>query len=175
MNLPTVIRRCAGLVLLGSVVSTGVVRPAQGQEVLRNPARQARLAEVFSGLEANREVQLVTTQSFIESALLRGVDGGAVELTWKGEPLSVGLDQVRSVAVKKGHPIQGTLWGIGTGVLLGTVGGYLIVPFNCGSTEECERLGHDGAVRWGTVFGVTGAVAGFVIGRYNLTWRPIFP
>lgn len=136
---------------------------------------QERLQALFAQVSPAEHVQVVTPLIFVEDAEFVAVGRSVVELNQAGTPVSVELADIRSVSVRAGHSLQGALWGAGSGVLVGAVSGMMAASFTCVTPEACSSAEKEGALRWGTLFGVVGAATGFVIGRYNVYWKPIFP
>ena len=136
---------------------------------------QERLHALFSELSPNRHVQVVTPGLLVEDGEVRALSTSVVELSQDGTPVSVDLDDIRAVSVRSGHSIQGMLWGLGAGLLVGSVSGLMVASFNCQTPVGCNSAEKEGAVRWGGVLGVLGGATGFMIGRHDVYWRPVFP
>jgi hypothetical protein len=162
-------------VIAAALLSSGAT-PGAAQEVpVVMVTSQERLHALFSQLSPNRHVQVVTPGLFVEDGEFLGLGTSVVELSQGGAPVSVELDEIRAVSLRSGHSIQGMLWGLGAGLLVGSVSGLMVGSFNCQTPAGCNSAEKEGAVRWGSVFGVIGGAAGFMIGRHNVYWRPVFP
>jgi hypothetical protein len=147
---------------------------AQTPEGSRSSALE-RLTALFSDLPSTQAVQIVTPRFLLENAYVEGLSQGFVELTQDGTEVSLDLTEVRTVSVRDNHWLQGALWGGSVGALVGGLAGMMVSSFNCTTAASCNDAEQAGAVRWATVFGVGGAVGGFVIGRYSFYWKPVFP
>lgn len=169
MKMPTAATRVLGTALLATAMIAASSETVAGQ--LPGP----RLVEIFSDMSPQRDVQIVTPLLFLEDARFSRLGDDFVEVTTAGTTIPVDLDQIRAVSLKNAHPVQGTLWGIGVGALVGGMSGLMISAFRCKPTQQCDEVERNGLVRWGTISAITGGVAGFVIGRYTLTWQPVFP
>ncbi len=137
--------------------------------------REARLNQLFSQMSVDTGVRVITPRLFIDHGAFRSVTPEAVRIEYGGEVLPVELGDIRSVEVEGRHPIQGMLWGLGSGLLVGSVGGMLLGSFYCTDPFDCEREERRGAYIGGAALGATGAIGGFLIGKYQISWRPIFP
>ena len=85
------------------------------------------------------------------------------------------LEEIRAVSVRSAHTVQGSLWGLGSGLLVGSVGGLLVGSFGCKSPTECVDSERDGAI-WGAIIvGGLSTAAGFLLGRRDVYWKPVFP
>ncbi|MBT8487720.1 MAG: hypothetical protein KJO65_02720 [Gemmatimonadetes bacterium] len=137
--------------------------------------REARLNQLFSQMSVDTGVRVITPQLFIDRGAFRSITPQAVRIEYGGEVLPVELGDIRSVEVEGRHPIQGMLWGLGSGLLVGSVGGMLIGSFYCTDPFDCVSDERKGAYIGGAALGAAGAIGGFVIGKYQISWRPIFP
>lgn len=136
---------------------------------------EARLTGIFSGMSQDTRIRLTTPMLFIEEGAFRGLEDDVVDVRYGDGLVPVELRDIRSLQVEERHPIQGALWGLGVGALVGSVGGLMYGSFGCQTPEGCEQRGREGALRWGVAFGTAGAIGGFLIGRYRVSWRPAFP
>ena len=152
----------------------GAVVGAEAQSVPMSAADQ-RLAEIFSGLGPDDPVRVGTPSFFVEDALVGSMGADYVELRQDGTTVDIGFLDIRSVSVQKSHWLQGTLWGAGAGILVGSVAGLMIASFDCTTPDGCGDAEREGVIRWGTVLGVGGALGGFLIGRRSLYWSTVFP
>jgi len=143
--------------------------------VAAQPASNARLTEIFSGLGPGVPIQVVTPSFFVEEAFVTSVGVGEVELTQGGTSLDIGFGDIRGVSVQSTHWLQGTLWGLGAGILVGGVSGLMWASFTCTSPAGCVNAERDGMITGATILGGTGAVAGFLFGKRSFYWRPVFP
>ena len=134
-----------------------------------------RLEALFGSLSFDQPVRVATPSTFVEATGIRTVAGDHVELTHVGGSVDVGFADIRNVAVRDSHWLQGTLWGAGAGVLVGGVTGLLIGSFDCQTPTGCTDEERSGMVTWAAVLGGAGAIGGFVIGRHSFYWQPIFP
>jgi hypothetical protein len=163
------------LTLLG-VTAAMIAPPAgAGQSPGEGSTSRDRLIELFSGISAESDIQIATPSLFIEEAAFQGLRGPAVRLRRDGETVPVPLDDIRSVAVKRSHALQGSLWGGGAGILVGAVAGMMIGSFGCISEVGCTQTEKEGALRWGIAGGLLGTVTGYLFGRRSVYWHPIFP
>lgn len=138
-------------------------------------AAETRLAALFSDFGPDVQIQIVTPAFFVEDASVESVGSGYVELRQGETTVPIDLMDIRAVSIRSNHQIQGAIWGGAAGVLVGGVAGMMVASFGCRTVSGCNQLERDGAIRWATVFGVGGAVGGFVIGRYSFHWQPVFP
>jgi hypothetical protein len=138
---------------------------------------EERLRTLFGGLSHDETIQLVTPEILVENAKLVSLEPATVELRQigTGVPISVDLAAIRGVSVQRRHWLQGTIWGIGGGVLAGSVFGLMIGSFNCTTVDGCGDDERRGAVIWGTTLGIVGGGIGFTLGRRDVYWYPIFP
>ena len=157
-------------VAIGLLVLPGLVAAQPGGE-----AREARLNQLFSQMSVDTGVRVVTPALFIDHGSFQGIGPEAVQIEYGGRVLPVELGDIRSVEVEGRHPIKGMLWGLGSGLLVGSVGGMLLGSFYCTDPFECEQDERRGAFIGGATLGAAGAIGGFVIGKYQVSWRPIFP
>lgn len=136
---------------------------------------EERLRLLFGELSPNVEVQIVTPLFFVERASVERVDASSVQVTQGGTTVPLDLIDIRAVSVASNHQWQGALWGFGAGVLVGSITGMMVGSFDCMTASGCNESERRGAIRWGSVFGLGGAAAGFAIGRSTIYWRPVFP
>jgi len=136
---------------------------------------QQRLVSLFSGLSPNQDVQIVASTMFIEQGEFREVRPDVVEVSSAGETVPVDLNDIRSVSLRSGHGLKGALWGLGSGLLAGSVSGLMIASFDCRSPAGCDYQERQGAIRGGILMGVTGAITGYLLGRADAYWKPVFP
>ncbi len=134
-----------------------------------------RLNLLFSGLSVGQDVQIATSRVLLEESEFRSLGEGYVEVVAQGALTTVDLNEIRSLSVKSGHALQGALWGLGSGILVGGVVGGLVSSFDCKTPSGCTSSERRGAVLWGSIMGLSGATAGFVIGKHSVNWTPIFP
>lgn len=156
------------LLLLGVVPLAGQAPPGSYEE---------RLRVLFGRMPETETIQLVTPEVLVENAHVVSLEPTTVELRQLGTglPISVDLTAIRGVSVQRKHWLQGTLWGLGGGVLAGSVFGLMIGSFNCTTVDGCNSSERDGALFWGSAIGVVGAGIGFTLGRRDIYWKPIFP
>jgi len=165
-----------GLLLGAALFVLMLPRPAQLMaQTVQGSRPNERLVAVLSGLSPSQEVQIVTPRYLIDDAIFVGLRPGYLDVTQDGTPVPLDLTEVRAVSVRANHALQGTLWGAAAGILIGGVTGMMVASFDCTTASSCNETEQAGAVRWATVFGVGGAVGGFVFGRYSVYWKPIFP
>ncbi|MDH3272667.1 MAG: hypothetical protein OEN56_15120 [Gemmatimonadota bacterium] len=157
-----------GLAGMGLFASASSAQPDPGE-------RSNRLLELFSRMAPNTGVRVTTPVLFIAEGTFRELGEDLVVIGYQGEVVPVYLDEIRTLQVEGRHPIQGTLWGLGAGILVGSVAGMMVASFDCRTPTGCQNSERAGAIRWGTVFGTAGAIGGFVIGRYTISWKRIFP
>ena len=148
----------------------GSVAQAEAQSVA-----DLRLTEIFSGLGADDPVRVSTPSFFVEHAFVGSLGTDYVELRQEGTTVDIGFRDIRSVSVQKSHWLQGTLWGAGAGILVGSIAGLMVASFDCTTPDGCGDAEREGMIRWGTVLGVGGALGGFLIGRRSLYWSTVFP
>ena len=160
------LRRCA--LAIAAMCAASVPAAAQ-------TASEARLSEIFPGIGPNAPLQVVTPSFFVENAYVEGVGDRSVALTQDGTTVDVPFSDIRGVSTRDNHWLQGTLWGAAAGALIGGVTGLMYASFTCSSQDVCEENERKGTVRGAILLGGTGAIAGFVIGRYSFYWRPVFP
>lgn len=161
--------------VFGVTLALIATAPVTAQDLTARPDAGARLVALFSGLSPERPVQIVTPLLFLQEAHFERLGADFVEVTQEGSTIPVDLSQIRAVSLKNGHPLQGTLWGVGVGALVGSMTGLMLTSFHCSPIEPCDEKERAGFFRWGMVGGLGGGLAGFVIGRYTLTWSPVFP
>lgn len=138
---------------------------------------EERLQTLIGGLPVGENIQVITPQIFLEDARLVSLEGSMVELEQigTGVPIVVDLAAIRGVSLQRRHWLQGTVWGVGSGLLAGSVFGLMIGSFNCNSVDRCSEDERAGAVRWGTTLALVGGGIGFTLGRRDTYWYPIFP
>ncbi|MDA0328777.1 MAG: hypothetical protein O2958_07190 [Gemmatimonadetes bacterium] len=167
------IRIPACLVMLLAGLSLLWPTDLSGQD--RSELSQQRLVDLFSSLSPSQRVQIVTPVAFLDEAGYLSVSQDSVEVSWQGATVPVSLDHIRVVSVQSGHALQGTLWGAGTGLLVGSVAGMLIGSFSCTTVQGCNDAERRGLIRLGGALGLTGGALGFFFGRRSLYWKPVFP
>lgn len=159
------------LALLAIAGSPGVTAQAANE----GTPSEERLRELFAQLSPRDDLQLTTPVLFIERATIESVTPRSVLVLTDGEPRTVNLEEIRAVSVRSAHTVQGSLWGLGSGLLVGSVGGLLVGSFGCKSPTECVNSERDGAI-WGAVIvGGLSTVTGFLLGRRDVYWKPVFP
>ena len=138
---------------------------------------EERLRALFTEMPARETLQLITPELIVDNARFVSLEPSTVELRQLGTgvPISIDLTAIRGVAVERRHWLQGTLWGLGGGLLAGSMFGLMIGSFECDSVEVCRSSERRGAVRWGMALGVVGGGVGFALGRRDVYWKPIFP
>ncbi len=154
-------------VLLTLLLAAG---PVAAQSTL-----DARLADIFSGLDSAVPVQVVTPSFFVEDAYVMSVGNRSVGLEQDGTSVDIPFPDIRGVSVRDTHWLQGSLWGVGVGALVGGVGGLLWASFRCTDLIDCQTEERNGMVQGAVLLGSVGAIGGFVIGRNSFYWRPVFP
>ena len=166
--------RCAvfWLLVLGALFPL----PVHGQDGASAPAAAAeRLSGVLAAVENGSLVRVTTASYQLEDAQIDGVGDGAVTLSNEDLSIDVPFADIRGVAVRDSHWLQGTLWGAASGAVLGSVVGVMIGSWGCVTPAECTDGENRGGVVGGILGGAAGGLGGFVIGRHSLYWRPIFP
>ncbi len=138
---------------------------------------EIRLRALFAGMTVNETVYVVTPEVLVDHARFVSLESSTVELRQEGTgvPISVDLTAIRGVAVQRTHWLQGALWGLGGGLLAGSMFGLMIGSFECDTVELCKVREREGAVRWGTALGLVGGGIGFTFGRRAVYWKSIFP
>ena len=159
-------------VALCSVVAGGEAAAQAGPG-----SNEARLRALFGGMPVAESVQLVTPELLVEDAEFVSLGTSTVELRQAGTgvPIEVDLTAIRGVAVQRSHWLQGTIWGLGGGILAGSVFGLMIGSFYCTTVDGCEDDERRGARVWGTTLGIVGGGIGFTLGRRDVYWQPVFP
>lgn len=175
MRLSKLRKRGAPLLALVGVLLTAPVAIHAQEAVVGVPSPRERLVRLFSGLSPNDGVQIATQLFFIENGAFERVGHDSVRVTQYGTVVPVNLDEIIAVSVRSGHGLQGSLWGSGAGILIGTVVGSIVASFGCRTAEGCTSSERQGALRLGVFLGVVGASAGFVLGRRSRYWKPVFP
>ncbi|MDX1494085.1 MAG: hypothetical protein R3253_08510 [Longimicrobiales bacterium] len=137
--------------------------------------REARLTRLFSQMSVDTGLRLSTSRLYLEGASFRSLESEAVRVEYGGEVVPVELGDIRSVEVAGRHPVKGMLWGLGAGLLVGSVSGMLVGSYYCTDPFECRNDERRGAYIGGASLGAAGAIGGFLIGKYQISWRPIFP
>ena len=138
---------------------------------------ERRLEALFAGMHPSQNVQLITPEILVEDAEFVSVTPMTVELrqVGTGVPITVDLSAIQGVSIQKRHWLQGTLWGMGGGVLAGSVFGLMIGSFKCRTVDGCGVAERRGARVWGATLGAVGGSIGFVLGRRDVYWHPVFP
>ena len=104
-------------------------------------------------------------KSGLESAEVEGLFERAVR------PIVVDLSAIRGVSVQRRHWLQGTLWGLGGGILAGSVFGMMVDSFYCTTVDGCSSSERQGAIRWGAVLGVVGGGMLLIDPETPAVWR----
>lgn len=136
---------------------------------------QSRLATLFGELSPGAQLQIVTPQMMVEGVSFEGVDGNSVRVSQNGNSVPINMADIRVVSVGDNHPLQGSLWGLGGGLLVGGAFGMLVGSFTCTNINDCSTEERQGAVIGAVGLGLIGATVGFIIGRNRFSWNPIFP
>lgn len=164
---------------LAALVATTLLVPSvlAAQDPTLAPGTRDRLTTLFSDLSPEEDVQIVTPSLFIEAGAYRGMGMDLVRVGVPGgnETVPVDFRDIRSVSIRRGHEIEGALWGLGSGLLVGGVTGLLVGGYACNTPQGCSDQERSGAVRYGIVFGLAGAAAGYLFGRLDRDWVPVFP
>lgn len=148
---------------------------AEAQETESTSPSEERLRELFSQLSPHDDLQLTTPVLFIERGTIESVTPRSVLVRTDGQPQAVNLEEIRAVSVRSAHSLQGSLWGLGSGLLVGSVGGLLVGSFGCVTPSECTSSERDGAI-WGAIIvGGLSTVTGYLLGRRDAYWKPVFP
>lgn len=158
----------AALLIGGLLPHAASAQPGQDQRV-------DQLTSVFSGMREDTGVRVMTPMLFIEHGAFRSLEPESVRIEYGDSVVPVDLGDIRSVQVERHHPVKGMLWGAGSGLLVGAVSGLLVGSFYCDQPVSCESEERRGAVIGGTALGVAGGVVGFLIGKYQVSWSPVFP
>ena len=169
--LPTLIR-VLPILAIGALI--GPV-PLTAQAPGTAPSSPERLRELFAQLSPRDDLQLTTPVLFIERATFESVSPRSVLVLADGQQTSVNLEEIRAVSVRSAHALQGSIWGLGAGLLVGSVGGLLVGSFGCVTQDECISGERDGAIWGAVVLGGLSAAGGFLLGRRDTYWKPIFP
>jgi hypothetical protein len=175
MRLSKLRKRGAPLLALVGVLVTAPTAIHAQEAGVGVPSPRESLVRLFSGLSPNDGVQIVTQLLFIENGAFERVGHDSVRVTQYGVAVPVNLDEIVAVSIRSGHGLQGSLWGSGAGILIGTVVGSIVASFGCTTVELCKASERQGAIRLGVFLGVVCASAGFVIGRRARYWKPVFP
>lgn len=157
------------------LVATWLAWPSPSAAQPVSPERDARLTGIFADMSPGSSVRVTTPTLFIDEGSFRTLEADVVQIQYGESVVPVSLEDIRTVLVEARHPVKGALWGLGVGALVGSVTGLMVGGFGCTTPEGCASTEHEGAIRWGSVFGVAGAIGGFVIGRYSVYWKPVFP
>lgn len=163
------------LVALAVASAASAASPDRTAAQVGEGDREAALTDVFSDLAPGTEVRVNTPMLFIEEGSYRGLAPGVVEIEYGGRIVPVNLRDIRTLLVEDNHPVEGMLWGLGVGILAGSLTGLMVGSFGCPTPDACESTEREGAIRWGSVIGAAGAITGFVVGRHSVYWRPVFP
>jgi hypothetical protein len=137
-------------------------------------ASDRRLAALFAEVGSN-PVRVATPTFFVEADGVAAVGTDAVTLAQEGTEVAVDFRDIRNVAMRDSHWLQGMLWGAGAGVLVGGVTGIMLGSFTCRTPTSCSEDERSGMIAWAAALGSAGAIGGFVIGRHSFYWQPIFP
>jgi hypothetical protein len=175
MRLSKLLKRGAPLLALVGLLAAAPTAIHAQDAVVGEPSPGERLVLLFSGLSPNDGVQIVTQRFFIQNGAFERVGRDSVRVTQYGAVVPVNLDDIIAVSVRSGHGLQGSLWGSGAGILIGTVVGSIVASFGCTTADVCTSSERQGALRLGAFLGVVGASAGFVFGRRSRYWKPVFP
>jgi hypothetical protein len=167
----------APLLLVTALAWLLAPRAISAQDPTLDPGTRDRLTTLFSDLSPEEDVQIVTPSLFIEEGAYRGLGTDVVRVGVPGGSQTVPVDfrDIRSVSVRRGHAVKGALWGLGSGALVGGFTGFVVGGYSCNTPQGCNDLERRGAVRYGIVFGIVGAAAGYVLGRMDRDWVPVFP
>jgi len=166
-------RACARVLVVAA--SLCAVSPAAVTAQPGGIEREARLTELFSDMSVDTGLRVTTPMLFIEHGAFRGVGPGAVRIEYGGEVVPVELVDIRTVEVERHHPVKGMLWGLGAGLLVGSVSGMLVGSFYCDDPVDCVSEERKGAIIGGSSLGFAGGLGGFLIGKYQISWSRIFP
>ena len=161
---------------LAAAVALAVAVPAGlAGQTAAGAGSTERLTLALSAIAPDRPVRVTTATYQLEDALVGGLGDAAVTL--RNDDLSVDIPfaDIRAVAVRDSHWLQGMLWGGTTGAVLGSVVGVMVGSWGCSTPVGCQDDENAGAVTWGLIGGAVGGIGGFVIGRYSFYWRPVFP
>ena len=148
------------------------------EEVAAQPGqaeRVERLTDIFSQMSRDAGVRIMTPSLFIDHGSFRSLQPEAVTIEFGNDVIPVELADIRTVQVEQRHPVKGTLWGLGAGLLVGSMAGLLLGSFYCDDPVDCGPEERRGAVIGGTSLGLAGGITGFLIGRYQVSWKPLFP
>lgn len=160
--------------LVATTMCVMAPRPAVAQP--GNAEREARLTALFSRMPVHRSVRITSSMVYIEHGSFRGVGEENVRVEQGGEVVPVPLSDIRSVEVAEQHPIEGMLWGLGAGLLVGSVSGLLVGSFYCDDpVGSCTDEEKKGALIGGSALGIAGGIGGFIIGKHRVSWQPVFP
>ena len=136
--------------------------------------RAERLEALFSGL-GPAELRVETSEGAIESGQLGPLRPETFVLQSVRGSTTIDYRNVAAVAQEGGHEIQGALWGAGAGALVGAFFGVMVHSYDCTSPLSCSRSENSGGVRGAIVVGAVGALVGYVFGRRQSHWHPIYP
>ncbi|MDX1647661.1 MAG: hypothetical protein R3304_10995 [Longimicrobiales bacterium] len=163
-------------VIVAVVMALGLL--GAPRDILAQPGqaeRVDRLTGIFSEMPTGTGLRVITPMIFIEHGTFRELESETVQIRYGDSLVPVSLADIRSVQVERHHPVKGMLWGLGSGLLVGSVSGLLFGSFFCEDPVDCESAERRGAIIGGTSLGLAGGIAGFVIGRYQVSWSPVFP
>ena len=166
--------RGALFTLAGLFIAAPVPGFAQdpGAELL---ASNERLIRLFSDLSPNDPVQMVTPLVSIDRGAFERVGRDSVHVTLNGVVVPVPLSHIRTVAFQSHHGLQGSLWGVVGGAVVGSMFGLIIGSFNCTTPVECQSSDKDSTIRWGAVAGIVGGGVGWLLGHRSAYWKSVFP
>jgi len=167
------VRKHAALILLVASAVTVAASPAVAQPV-PVAERAARLGALFSDL-GPAELRVETSAGRVESGVLGPVRPEAFVLDGIDGPLTIDYRDVQAVAREGGHGIQGAIWGGAAGALAGAFFGVMIHSYDCVTPVACNASENRGGVRGAVIVGTVGAVTGYLLGRRQSHWHPIYP
>jgi hypothetical protein len=136
--------------------------------------RAERLGALFSDL-GPAQLRVETAAGTIESGMLGPVRPQTFVLESARGPTTIDYRDVRTVAQEGGHEIQGALWGAGAGALAGGFFGLMVHSYDCTTPLSCNRSENSGGIRGAIVVGAVGALIGYLFGRRQSHWHPIYP
>jgi hypothetical protein len=167
--------RLALVLTTSAAVFFAPVQAVAQEPAIGSPQSQERLIALFSGLSPNDNVRIVTPVLFIDDGMFRALRQEVVEVSMSGETFPVNLDDIREISVRSGHGLKGALWGLGAGILAGSVSGMMVGSFSCTTPLGCDNSEKEGALRGAVAIGLAGALTGFLVGRADDYWKPVFP
>jgi hypothetical protein len=159
----------------GAAVLLAPAGSAAQEPAIGSQESQERLIALFSALSPDENVRIVTPVLFIDDGMFRGLRQEVVEVSMSGETFPVNLDDIRAISLRSGHGLKGAVWGVGAGLLVGSVGGMMVGSFDCNTPLGCNDSERQGALRGAVVIGLAGAITGFLVGRSDDYWKPVFP